>query len=91
MTASAATSFPKVAYDELTDVLYIALARVRNCYARPDGRIPNMLHCFNEIDDEPCGVLIRGYSTLDPAVLLGRLGMDLDLPSRTSSRAAANG
>lgn len=83
MTFSAGSPalFPRVAYDVETDVLYIALAGVRNCYARPDESIPNMLHCFNELDDEPCGILVRGFSTLDRGLLSQRIGLDLDWPA----------
>ncbi len=81
MPADSYPVFPRVAYDAETDVLYISLAGVRNCYALPDQSIPNMLRCYNELDDEPCGVLIRSYSALDPALLRERLGMDLELPT----------
>ncbi len=72
-------AFPKVVYDRSTDVLYIALSRVRTGYVRTDTDLPDVRLCFSEPDDELFGIHVSHFSRQNPARLSQRVAGVIDL------------
>ncbi|MHB8928298.1 MAG: DUF2283 domain-containing protein [Bacillota bacterium] len=79
----AANAFPKVVYDELTDILYIALSRVRTGYVRADRDMPDIHLCFSDFDDELFGIHVSRFSEQNPELLRQRVSSIIDLPLTT--------